>query len=347
LRKNPALEEILVKERKKYGADVLIRGSDLANLSWTRVTSGSLAFDLMMGGGWPVNCWNEIIGNESNGKTVMVLKTIAANMAANPDYECLWVASEDFVPDWAQALGVDLGRVVIANTNVMEEAYQIVIDTLDAQAVDAIVIDSLPALVPTEEDDKQMEEFSTGLGARLTAKFMRKSNKASRRSLVDSEERDCLGIIVNQWREKIGVLYGDPRTTPGGKAKNFSFVTRIEVARDEWIEDSKVKYGLAIKARAIKNKSFPPQRVGVVDFYFDDYDPFQKGDYDSAKEVVAIAMARDIIVQRSSMYDYEGRTWKGKDTVLDVMRNDPVLYKSLVNDVMATIRVSPPVSTDE
>lgn len=330
------IEEIIEKANKKYGNDTLVRGNQINYQAIPRCTTGSLAFDVMLGGGWPLNQWNEIIGNESNGKTVMVLKTIAANQALDPDYECLWVASEEFVPDWAATLGVDLSRVTLATTNVMEEAYQIVIDTLDARAVDAVVIDSLPALVPGEEDDKTMEQFAVGLGARLTGKFMRKSSKAQKRSLVE-EERSCLGLIINQWREKIGIVYGDPRTTPGGKAKNFHYFTRVEVARDEWLERDKEKVGLAIKARTIKNKTAPPQRMGVVDFYFENAAPFSKGDYDSTKEIFSIAVANDLVERRGAYYEYKGERWQGKEAVLASLREEVELASTMRQEVMDTL----------
>lgn len=327
------IEEIIKDANKKYGNDTLVRGDQINYRAIPRCTTGSLAFDVMLGGGWPLNQWNEIIGNESNGKTVMVLKTIAANQALNPDYQCLWVASEEFVPDWAATLGVDLSRVTLATTNVMEEAYQIVIDTLDARAVDAVVIDSLPALVPGEEDEKTMEQFAVGLGARLTGKFMRKSSKAQKRSLVE-EERSCLGLIINQWREKIGIVYGDPRTTPGGKAKNFHYFTRVEVARDEWLEKDRQKVGLAIKARTLKNKTAPPQRMGVVDFYFEDSAPFHKGEYDSTKEIFSIAVANDLVERRGAYYEYNGERWQGKEAVLASLREEVDLAATMRQEVM-------------
>lgn len=331
-----SMEELTAAINKKYGSDTLVRGDQLRSVRIPRCTTGSLAFDVMLGGGWPLNQWNEIIGNESNGKTVMVLKTIAANMALDSDYECLWIASEEFVPDWAESLGVDLGRITLATTNVMEEAYQIVIDMLDARAIDAVVIDSLPALVPGEEDEKTMEQFAVGLGARLTGKFMRKSSKAQKRSLVE-EERNCLGLIINQWREKIGIVYGDPRTTPGGKAKNFHYFTRVEVARDEWLEHEKRKYGLAIKARTIKNKISPPQRTGVVDFYFDDFPPFKKGQYDSVKEAFTLAVANDIVTRRGAYYEYDGRRWQGKESVLSSLREEIDLQAALRTEVLENV----------
>ena len=334
------LDDLIAKTNKKAGDTLIQRGSELKDLHIPRITTGSLAFDLMLGGGWPLNCWNEVIGNESNGKTVMVLKTIAACQALNPDHETLWIASEDFVPDWAEALGVNLDQVAVANTKVMEEAYQLVVDCIDTRAADAVIIDSYPALIPTVEDEKSMHEMSVGLGARLTGQFMRKSNKAQRRSLVE-EDRDCLGIIINQWREKIGVMYGDPRTTPGGKAKNFSYFTRVEVNRDDWVERGTAKVGLTIKGKTIKNKTAAPQRTGMVDFYFSDASPFRSGDYDTVKEVSNIAISLEVVSRRGAMYHFGEQKWRGKEEFLQAIREDLDLQQTIATAVRAAVLHTP------
>lgn len=330
-----SLDELIATTNKKAGGALIVRGSELRG-AIPRITSGSLAFDLMLGGGWPLNCWNEVIGNESNGKTTMVLKTIAAAQALNPTHETLWIAAEDFVPDWAEALGVDLTRIAVANTRVMEEAYQLVVTALDKRACDAVVIDSYPALIPTVEDEKTMMEMSVGLGARLTGQFMRKSNKAQMRDLKE-EDRDCLGIIINQWREKIGVMYGDPRTTPGGKAKNFSYFTRVEVTKDDWLERGTVKVGMAIKAKTVKNKTAPPYRTGLVDFYFADASPFHQGDYDTVKEVSNIAISLDVVERRGAFYRFDGQQWRGKEEFLDALRQDLDLQRAVDTQVRALL----------
>ena len=334
--KTDAIDAIAAKVNKKYGVGTMVRGSDLTNLTWQRCTTGSVAFDVMLGGGWPLNCWKEIVGNESHGKTVMAIKTLAANQNINPDHHTLWVASEDFNLEWAQTLGMDLSRVSFAMTNVMEEAYDIVIEALDERAADAIVIDSYPALTPKTEWDAAMQEWAVGLGARLTNKFMRKSTSSQRRSLTEAD-RPCLGLIINQWREKIGVMMGDPRTTPGGKGKNFPYFTRVEVVRSDWIEDGKVKVGQTIKAQAIKNKTAPPRRIGQVDFYFDDCKPFSKGDYDRAKEIATISMAYDIVEQRGAWYYHGEERWQGKDAFTARVREDVGLQNDLIAQINRVI----------
>lgn len=327
-----SLNQLIKDINKKFGNNTLIFGSEISELTIPRCTTGSLAFDLMLGGGWPLNCWNEVIGQESSGKTAMVLKTIAANQALNPDHTTLWIASEEIVLPWMSALGVDLKRLLIAETQVMEEAYQIMVDALDTREVDAIVLDSYPALVAAGEDSKAMDEMTVGLGAKLTAQFMRKSNKAQRRSLVE-DERPCLGIIINQWREKIGVMHGDPRTTPGGKAKNFSYFTRVEMARQDWIEVSGNKVGITTKAKTLKNKTAPPQRTGVVDFYFEDSGPFHRGEYDVIKEVTNIALSLDIIKRTGAYYLFGTEKWHGKDEVLAALRSEIDLQKQIDTEV--------------
>lgn len=326
-----SLQSIISSLRKKHGEGIIVKGSEV-NEMIPRITTGVLSYDLMLGGGWPVNQWSEIIGEESSGKTAMAYKTIASNQALNPDFCALWIAAEDFVPQYAQAIGVDLERLWVVETNIMEEVYDLAIRALDNRAVDMIVIDSLPALVPDDEAEKMMQEFTVGLGARLTGKFFRKSSKAQRRSLIE-EDRGCTGIIINQWREKIGVMYGDNRTTPGGKAKNFHYFCRLEVKRDEWLKEKDEAVGQTIKGRTIKNKTHRPQQSAVVDFYFADSAHFPFGSFDVIKDMVNIGIASEIIERAGAFYSYEGQKWQGKDKVLAGVREDLDLQAKLRSQV--------------
>ena len=312
------IDALIEKVNKRLRSPVLTYADKLQ--TFQRVVTGSLAYDLALGGGWPLNVWNEIIGLESHGKTVMALKTIAANQLSDPLYSVLWIASEDFNADWAMTLGVDLKRVVLAATNVMEDAYSIIIEGLESQAVDAIVLDSYPALVPAAEAEAEWGDATVAIGARLTNKLMRVSNPAMRRG---EGERSCLCLIINQWRDKIGSFMGDPRTTPGGKGKNFSYFTRVEVVRDGWLEGpGKVKVGQTIKIRTVKNKTAPPLRVAVSDFYFEDQFPFTTGQYDTVAEVWNIATTYGIIERHGAWFHYGDQKWNGKEPVLQAMRED-------------------------
>ena len=262
---------------------------------------------------------------------MLALKTLGKNMEENPDFEALWIASEDFNKTWAEQLGVDLDRVVLAQTNVMEEAYEIMLDALDKQSVDAVVLDSYPALIPTSEGEGNMDQWVVGLGARLTNKLMRMSPPSQRRK---EGERNCLCLIVNQWRDRIGVMFGDPRTTPGDKGKNFSYFTRVDVARDGWIEDAnKVKVGLNIKVLAMKNKTAPPMRIGTTPFYFADCPPFHQGDYDTVTQLFNIGLTYDLIESHGSWYHYEGERWKGKAAAVQGIGSDVDLRKRIDAEV--------------
>jgi recombination protein RecA len=232
---NPDALKVMAQINKRFGGDTVVIGGDIRNDLIPRVTTGSTTFDYVLGGGFPANQWNELIGEPSHGKTAIALKVIAANQALNPEFTTVWIAAEQWVPDYAAMCGVDASRVIVVETNIMEEAYDAAIAFAESKSVDAIVIDSLPALSPAPEMEKDMNEMTVGRGALLTNKFFRVVGSAIKRSLVE-DERPVLGLIINQYRMKIGVMHGDPRTTPGGEGKNYAFFTRCEIRRDEWIE---------------------------------------------------------------------------------------------------------------
>ena len=143
------IQAIVSSVNKKYGEDIIVQGN-MVKEEIPRITTGVLAFDLMLGGGWPVNQWSEIIGDESSGKTALAYKTIAANQAADPEWIAMWVAAEEFVPEYAAAIGVDLERLWVVETNVMEHAYDLILRAMENRAVDCIVVDSLPAMQSTD-----------------------------------------------------------------------------------------------------------------------------------------------------------------------------------------------------
>jgi recombination protein RecA len=320
-------QSIVASINKKYGNNTIVQGS-FVKKELPRITTGILAYDLMLGGGWPMNQWSEIIGDESSGKTALAYKTIASNQAIDPDWTAMWIAAEEFVPEYAQSIGVDLDRLWVIETNIMEQAYDLILRALENRAVDCIVIDSLPALVPNDEAEKMMEEFTVGLGARLTGKFLRKSSSSQKRSMID-DDRGCTGLIINQWREKIGVMYGDNRTTPGGRAKNFHYFARVEVKRDEWIKEKDEPVGQTIRARTMKNKTYRPQQVAQVDFYFADSGGFHMGEFDTIKDIVNICIAIEVVNRTGAYYNYNGQKWQGKEALLLAVREDLDLQNEL------------------
>jgi recombination protein RecA len=319
-----------------------------------RFTSGSLSLDIALGGGWPGNQWVEVIGRESHGKTFIVYKTLAANQKKDPDFTCLWIAAEHYDTDQAEALGVDNDRVIVVPTQAMEFAYQTMLDFATSRSVDMIVLDSYPALIPDEESEKDMDEATMALGARLTGKFFRKSGAATKRSMTDPEDRPLLGIVINQYRDAIGKFspHGTPTTTPGGNAKNYAFYTRVEVRRDEWIQEprpgkGKVNVGQVIKVKTIKNKSAAPQQIATIDAYFRSapYLNFTRGDFDTTKEIMIMGILFDVIKRAGAYYEvdngeYDDRgkpvlRWHSKENTLAAIREDLDLQEFLYEKVLA------------
>jgi recombination protein RecA len=330
------LKVLMAEINKKHGDNMVVLASAVSDMV-PRIPSGSLGLDIILGGGWPANQWVEIIGDESSGKTAVALKTIAANQERDPDFCTVWIAAEKWVSEYAEMCGVDLERVAVVETNDMETAYDTAIRFAESRKVDCIVIDSLPALVPAAEDDKDMDGATVGRGALLTGKFFRKVGKATKRSLVEAE-RPVLGIIINQWRQKIGVMYGDPRTTPGGVGKNYAYFVRLEVRRSDWIEagtgSDKERIGQAISLRTIKNKTAPAQRVAVVDFYFAVGGDIKPGDFDFAKEIVSLAVIEGIITRGGSYFKYKDRKWQGREGLLGGLREEVDLYEEIKQEVL-------------
>ena len=336
---NDEARKVLAQLNKKFGDGVVVLASDIRSDLIPRITSGSTTLDYVLGGGFPGNQWNELVGEPSHGKTALALKTIAANQRLNPDYTTVWVAAEQWVPDYALMCGVDMERVIVIETSIMEEAYQAVIQFAESKSVDAIVIDSLPALSPMPEMEKDMSEATVGRGALLTNKFFRVVGTAMKRSLVE-DERPVLGLIINQYRMKIGVMHGDPRTTPGGEGKNYAFFTRCEVRRDEWIEvgpsGNKTRVGQRIKVRTLKNKTAPPQRVAYFDFYFAEGGNCAPGEFDFAKEVASLAVVMGYIERRGGWFYYGERKWQGIENVIASIREEIDFLEDLRKKVLET-----------
>lgn len=336
-----AIEAVIAEVNKEYGPDTVVWGSQIRFSDLPRITSGSLALDVALGGGWVVNSWHEIYGDESSGKTTIILKTIAEQQRRDPNWTVFWIAAEDFVPAWARDLGCDTDRIVVMQTNVLEEATNAAVRVLESRTVDCLVIDSLPALSPTSESESTMDESQVAKVAQLMPKFFRKAYTAMKRSMVDSD-RPVTCFMVNQWREKIGLTWGDNRITPGGRAKNYWYFTRVELKRDEWITEGEKrnqrKVGISIKCLIKKNKGFPPERVAAFDFYFDHNDlGIPPGGYDPAKELINLALYYDLFKVAGSYYTYGEERWHGRAALDEQVRWDLTLQETLRDAVLQVV----------
>ena len=329
------LQATFAQINKEMGAGTIVTGDQIKAYQRPRITSGCLPLDVALGGGWPSNCWNEIIGLESSGKTTVIMNTIAANQERQKDYKVFWVAAEDFDVSWAEMLRCDMSKFTMMFDNGMQTVYGTVIEVLASREFDCVVIDSLPALVPEEEEEGGMTDSQVGLGARVNGKFFRKQRPALARSLTEPD-RPITGFIVNQWRDQIGVMWGDPRTTPGGKNKNYEFVTRVELSRDEWLLEGKEKVGQTIKALIKKNKSAPPQRLAVFDFYFAPNElHLPVGSYDNVKALIAVGRLYDIVTLKGNQYCYDGQQWTGQAGFARALREDLGLQSTLSTEILA------------
>lgn len=339
-RTDASIDTIAGEVNRKLGAGTMIRASAAdRELAVRRLTTGSLGWDLALGGGWPVNKVSEVVGRESAGKTTAVYKTIAANQALNPDYTVLWVASEDFDFDRAETCGVDLGGIMLFEENVMELVLDKVVEVCRARAADMWVIDSYPQLITMKDDEQTLDGSTVSAAPKLVNYFMRQVVKAMKRSLTDRNDRAITGLFVNQWRSKI-TMFGDPRTTPGGEGKNYSFWTRVEVSRDEFIEspkeDPRGHLGQKINLHVFKNKQAPPRDSATVGYYFRDKDAsglIGAGDYDLPDELLNLGLVYDVIEKSSSSFSYGNITWRGKQAFAQAVLEEPALFAAIDADI--------------
>lgn len=341
------IEEIAADINKAMGLNIIIKGSD-AIREVPRLSTGILSLDLSLGGGWATNHWNELVGLESSGKTALAFGTIAHNQAIDPDFVAMFVAAEEFVPSYAESFGVDLGRLWLVESNEMEHVFELVVKAVANRAVDCVVIDSLPALVTDAEADKSLVEgMLVSPGAKIISTFFKKMAKAIRRDITDPTDRACTLLLINQWRDQIGVMFGDPRITPGGKAKNYHFFVRLEASRDEWIAEGKsditTRVGQTIATRTFKNKTHRSNQRAQVDFYFADSPKlgFHKGEFDTTKDILNVALALELF-DPGTRYQYKGEKVGGsKAELLDRIRQDVDFREALKEDARVAMARTP------
>jgi len=343
---NKDAQAFIATTNKEHPGSIVL-GSDMVIPK--RFTSGSLSLDVALGGGWPGNQWVEVLGYNSAGKTAITLKTIAANQALDPEFATFWVAAETYDTDQAQALGVDLSRVTVAPTRVMEKGLDYILTALTSKGFDAIVLDSYPALSHEEELEKDMDEFTMAGGAKVFNKFWRKAGEAGLRDPLGTDP-PFLGIVVNQWREKIGGYTPNknipPRTSPGGGGKDYAFYTRVDIKREQYITESRpnrekpVKVGQTMSITTIKNKSYAPQEVAKLDFYFRDTTTlgFKRGDYDLARDYASTGVLFGAVEKKRGWYTFEGEQFNGMPAFRENLRKDLSMQAKLREQVLELAR---------
>lgn len=326
---------------RKSGNDSLVLASDI--VMPRRYTSGSLTLDVVLGGGWPGNQWSEVIGEPSSGKSSTVLKTVAANQRLDPEFTTFWVGAEQFEPEWAATLGVDVSRIVVTPVRSMETVLDMMLVAARERIFDLIVLDSYPALLHSDEaEEKAIGDIHVASGARTFNKFWRKMGEAGARAW-NGTERPYFGIIMNQWRDKVGGWspQGTPRTTLGGHGKDYAFYVRLDVARTGWVtedwpaHEKPVKVAQQISYRTIKNKSASPQSAGSVDFYIRNArNGIRIGEFDIAADCAETAILFGVASKRGGWYVFGDRKWQGKPNFKDAIREDEDLREAIGAEVL-------------
>ena len=306
--RSKALNTAISQIEKKFGSGTIMKLGDNAKMEVSAVSTGSLTLDMALGvGGLPKGRIIEIFGPESSGKTTVALHAVAevqksGGVAAFVD------AEHALDPKYAQALGVDIGEMLVSQPDSGEQALDVAEALVRSGAVDIVVIDSVAALVPQAEIDGDMGASHVGLHARLMSQALRKLSGAIAKS-------NCIVIFINQLREKVGVMYG--------RALKFYSSVRIEVRRSENLKNGTEVYGSRTKCKVVKNKVAPPFKVAEFDIIYG------KG-ISKVTEIIDLAMEMGIVERSGAWFYYEGnRIGQGKEAAKKYIEDNPELLKEL------------------
>ena len=322
LAENENLKTAVQQIEAQFGSGSIMALGNDSNQTIRGISTGSLSLDMALGGsGLPAGRIIEIYGPESSGKTTLALHTIAeaqkkGGIAAIVD------AEHAFDPTWAKKLGVSLDTLLVSQPSSGEEAMQIVEMLVKSNSVDVIVVDSVAALVPKKELEGEIGDSHVGLQARLMSQSMRKLTGAIARS------KTCT-IFINQIREKIGVMFGSPETTPGGRALKFYCSVRIDVRRIGALKDGDVQVGQRVKAKIVKNKVAPPFRIA-------EFDMMHTNGISYEGDVLDLGKAHKIVQQAGSWFKYGGtHLGQGKEKARNFLIENPDVCEEIRMKILA------------
>jgi recombination protein RecA len=315
-----ALEMALKQIEKQFGKGSIMKLGEKTDLQISTVPSGSLALDAALGvGGYPRGRIIEIYGPESSGKTTVALHAIA-EVQAQGGQAAFIDAEHALDPIYAQKLGVNIDELILSQPDTGEQALEIAEALVRSGAIDIIVIDSVAALVPKAEIEGEMGDSHMGLQARLMSQALRKLS-----GVINKSNTIC--IFINQVRDKIGVMFGNPETTPGGRALKFYSSIRLEVRRAETIKQGSEMVGNKTKIKVVKNKVAPPFRTAEVDIMFGE-------GISKEGEIVDIGVELDIIQKSGSWYSYnDERIGQGRENAKQFLRANPEIRDEIAEKI--------------
>ncbi|WP_041138512.1 recombinase RecA [Beduini massiliensis] len=319
-----ALDEAIKQIEKQFGKGSIMRLGDRADLSVDVIPTGSLTLDLALGiGGYPKGRIVEIYGPESSGKTTLALHAIAE--VQKQGGRAAFIDAEHAIdPVYAKNLGVDIEQLILSQPDSGEQALEITETLVRSGAIDLIIVDSVAALVPQVELDGEMGDSQMGLQARLMSKALRKLSGCLNKS-------ECTIIFINQLREKIGVMFGNPETTTGGRALKFYSSIRIEIRRSEAIKNGTEIVGNKTNIKVVKNKVAPPFKTASVDVIYGQ-------GISKDGEVLDLSVELELVEKSGAWYSYKGeKIGQGRENSKLYLKTHPEIMEELINSIKLKI----------
>ncbi len=311
------LEDAIKQIEKQYGKGSIMKLGDRSSVDIDAISSGSIALDAALGiGGYPKGRIIEIYGPESSGKTTLALHAIAEVQKVGG--KAAFIDAENAIdPLYAKNLGVNIDELILSQPDSGEQGLEITEVLIRSGAIDLVVIDSVAALVPQTELDGEMSDQHVGLQARMMSKAMRKLSGVMNRS-------NCTVIFINQLREKVGVMFGNPEVTPGGRALKFYASVRLDVRRSESIKKGTELVGNKVNVRVVKNKVAPPFKLAVLEIIYGE-------GISTVGEVVDLAAEHDVIQKSGAWYSYnQERIGQGRETVKEFFKENKDVYEEVL-----------------
>ncbi len=318
--KDKALEQVLSDIEKQFGKGAIMKLGENKHMAIDVCSSGSLSLDIALGvGGYPRGRIVEIYGPESSGKTTFALHAIA-EVQKKGGRAAFIDAEHALDPVYAKNLGVNIDELLLAQPDTGEQALEICEALVRSEAISIVVIDSVAALVPQAEIDGEMGDSHVGLQARLMSQALRKLSGTINKT-------NTIAIFINQLREKVGVMFGNPETTPGGRALKFYASVRLEVRRNEQLKQGDGVVGNKTTVKVVKNKVAPPFKSAVVDIMYGE-------GVSKEGEIVDLASDAGIIDKTGAWYSYQGnKLGQGKENVKLLLKDNVALREELENKV--------------